>query len=342
MDVLADMLDRSRARGAAFAHTSMTGHWALVFDGGPGLAVHAMLDGEGLLLLDGERDRIALLPGDVVLVRGTRAHRLADRPGTRPVTIAELLRDGAVPGSTRRFAGGDGTAGIRAGFFCGAYRFEGDLCAELLDALPDVVHVRPAAGSPLRTALDLLAHEIGDETAAQQTMLDRLLDVVLVHLLREHLRREGTQAPPWYRALDADPQIAAALSLLHDDPARAWTVAELATAVNLSRAAFARRFSALLGSAPLEYLTSWRMALARERLRDTDDRLAAVAQAVGYASEFSFAAAFKRAHGVAPGRWRRQSRLPGAAGSRDVGDDRVADGLVDHEGVVVAVDGVQG
>ncbi len=312
MDVLADLLDRSRARGAAFAHTTMRGGWGLEMPVGAQLIVHAMLEGEGLLLVEGEPP-VRLLPGDVVLVRGTLPHRLADAPDRRCTTLDELLRDGAVPGSDRRYAGGDGQGDAVAAFFCGAYLFAGDLCSELLASLPDVVHVRPAAASALRGALDLLAHEMGGDAAGQQTLLDRLLDVVLVHLLREHLTRAADDAPRWFRARQADPQVAAALARVHEDPARAWTVGELADAVNLSRAAFARRFTAAVGSAPLEYLTGWRMALARERLRDTDDRLAAVAAAVGYASEFSFAAAFKRHHGTAPGRWREQQQAQASA-----------------------------
>jgi AraC-like DNA-binding protein len=140
-------------------------------------------------------------------------------------------------------------------------------------------------------------------------VLDRLLDVVLVGVLREHFGRAGAGAPPWYRALD-DPQVGRALRALHADPARPWTVAALAAEVGLSRAAFARRFTALVGEPPLEYLTGWRMALAREQLRETRDGLAAVARAVGYGSEFAFAAAFKRHHGVAPGRWRTLDRPP--------------------------------
>lgn len=81
----------------------------------------------------------------------------------------------------------------------------------------------------------------------------------------------------------------------------------------LSRSAFARRFTAQLGVAPLAYLTDWRMALARERLRDTDDGLAAIAGSLGYASEFSFAAAFKRRYGTAPGRWRARAHRPALA-----------------------------
>jgi AraC-like DNA-binding protein len=88
-------------------------------------------------------------------------------------------------------------------------------------------------------------------------------------------------------------------------------VAELADHALLSRSAFARQFTDLVGQAPLAYLGDWRMALARERLRDTDARLAAISTSLGYASEFSFAAAFKRHHGVAPGRWRSDARRRG-------------------------------
>lgn len=102
--------------------------------------------------------------------------------------------------------------------------------------------------------------------------------------------------------------IDAALSALHADPAHQWTVAELAEHALMSRSAFARHFTEIVGVAPLTYLSGWRMALARERLRDDGASLAAVGRSLGYASEFSFAAAFKRHHGTAPGRWRARAR----------------------------------
>ncbi|WP_091379594.1 helix-turn-helix transcriptional regulator [Geodermatophilus sp. DSM 45219] len=108
-------------------------------------------------------------------------------------------------------------------------------------------------------------------------------------------------APAWFRAL-TDPAVGAALRALYADPASPWTVAALADQAHPSRASFARRFTAQLGTGPLSYLTDWRMALARERLRDTDDGLAMIAHTLGYASEFS-SQTFKRHHDIAPGRW---------------------------------------
>jgi AraC-like DNA-binding protein len=212
------------------------------------------------------------------------------QPGSEPSTGAARLTYGSGPGDPTTF-------------FCGAYQFEGDLCGGLLAGLPDLTVVRPRAGSSLRGALDVFSSELLQDAPGQQALLDSLLNVILVQALREQLASDMAAAPAWFRAM-SDPGVGAALRAVHADPQRAWTVADLAAAASLSRATFARRFTGLLGMAPLAYVTDWRMALAREQLRVGDMGLASVARALGYASEFSFAAAFKRHHGIAPGRWR--------------------------------------
>lgn len=219
--------------------------------------------------------------------------------------IGELLTPAT--GVSRQVAVGAEDDDLSAAFFCGAYRFEGDLCGSLLEALPPRLLLRPAPGSTLRATMDLLAREMLRDDPGQQALLDRLLDVALVQILREHLTSCAGDAPGWFRAA-SDARIDAALSALHADPAHQWTVAELAEHALMSRSAFARHFTEIVGVAPLTYLSGWRMALARERLRDDGASLAAVGRSLGYASEFSFAAAFKRHHGTAPGRWRARAR----------------------------------
>jgi AraC-like DNA-binding protein len=113
--------------------------------------------------------------------------------------------------------------------------------------------------------------------------------------------------PAWYRAL-VDPGIGAALRLMHGDPAHRWTVGELAAEVGMSRAAFAARFTGLVGTPPLTYLTDWRLTTAADLLRDTESTVAGVARSVGYADAFAFSVAFKRANGVSPSSWRQQAR----------------------------------
>jgi len=306
MDVLTDLLSRTRARGAGFSHTTLHGSAGVAFPPGPGLAVHVMVDGEAHLQAAGAETRVAA--GDVVLVRGPVPHGLASPAGARSVPLVDVMAAGPLPGTARAFAVGPDDRPVAAVFFCGAYLFDGELFAGLLAALPDTVVLRPAAGGALRATTDLLAREVLGDEPGQQALLDRLLDVTLVQVLRQHFTAAGDAAPPWFRA-SGDPGVGAALRALHAEPAAPWTVAELARVASLSRGAFARRFRELLGVPPLTYLTDWRMALARERLRDGDEGLAAVAAAVGYRSEFAFAAAFKRHHGSAPGRWRATRRV---------------------------------
>jgi AraC-like DNA-binding protein len=301
VDVLTDLLQRSRARGAAFAHSTVHGDWGVGFAAGPRVSVHAIVQGEAHLWADAPEDAARLAPGDIVLVRESQRHQMAHQPGAACIPFHELPLD---PTGRRRVVDGDGPATV---FFCGAYDFEGDLCRSTLDALPRTFRLRPGPGSTLRATMDLLGREMLHDAPGQQALLDRLLDVALVQVLREHFTAEDTSAPAWFRA-SGDPHVGAALRAMHAEPARQWTVADLAAEAALSRSAFARRFTDQLGVGPLAYLTDWRMALARERLRDSDDRLAAVAQSLGYGSEFAFAAAFKRHHGDAPGRWRTAKR----------------------------------
>ncbi|TCO60763.1 AraC-like DNA-binding protein [Actinocrispum wychmicini] len=130
--------------------------------------------------------------------------------------------------------------------------------------------------------------------------------------------RPGAALPAWHRAL-ADPAIGDALRLLHEDPAHRWTVAALAAKVGMSRAAFAARFTSLVGQPPLTYLTGWRMTLGADLLRDTE---ATVARTVGYEDAFAFSVAFKRARGVSPSVWRRQCADPGATERGTAAEDR--------------------
>jgi AraC-like DNA-binding protein len=270
----------------------------------PGLAVHVVVEGELSLWTTAEPEAgIRLRAGELALVRGDVEHRIGHLAGAACRDLDEALAAGADPTVARRVLVGDAEGPPAAEFFCGAYLFEGDLCDGLLQLLPDTLVVRPAVGSTLRSSLDLMGLEVVRDDPGQQALLDRLLDVALIQILREHFSEREVDAPAWFRGM-ADPPVASALRAMHDDPAHPWTVGELASEVGLSRAAFARRFNDVVGQAPLTYLTDWRMALAREQLRGSDDGLAAVAAGVGYTSEFAFAAAFKRHHGTAPGRWR--------------------------------------
>jgi len=182
VDVLTDLLERSRARGAAFSSTTARGTWGLTFPGSAPLSVHALVQGEAHLWSADHDGALHVFPGDVVLIREHTRHHLASQADGRCVPLAEAMA--TVSGVGRRLEVGDPGEPVAATFFCGAYRFEGDLCQSLLQALPDMLPLRPAAGSTLRATMDLLAGEMLRDDPGQQTLLDRLLDVALVQILR--------------------------------------------------------------------------------------------------------------------------------------------------------------
>jgi AraC-like DNA-binding protein len=310
MDLLYDHLVHARAAGAVFARTVAEPPWGLRLDGSIQLAVHTVVRGRAYLWLSTPGSAVELLPGTVALVRGGPDHYIGHEPGADCVEPEEFRTRHAQAGP-----GGDGRVGgsrqVRDSpqatvFLCGAYRFSGDVGKGLLDALPQVMTLSPAIDDPLRDVITLLSRELVRTEPAQQIVLDRLLDLLLVLAIRTDFRHSPT-APPWYRA-SADPRISPALQAMHENAARQWTVPELAATSGLSRAAFARAFRQALGQAPMQYLTEWRMTLARDHLRTGDLGLAQIADAVGYGSSFAFAAAFRRHHGDPPGAWRQRER----------------------------------
>ena len=203
----------------------------------------------------------------------------------------------------------DGSAAATV-MLCGAYLLDRSRAHPLLDDLPEVIHLPARVGRHpgLRAAVDLLGGELEQPRPGGDAMLPALLDVLLLHVLRAWFDEQSAHAATGWAAALRDPAVAAGLRAIHSDPGRQWTVAELAAQAGLSRAAFARRFAALVGQPPQAYLTWWRMTLATRLLRDGDAPLATVARKVGYTSEFAFAHAFKREYGLAPGGLRRSAR----------------------------------
>ncbi|NYI06360.1 AraC-like DNA-binding protein [Allostreptomyces psammosilenae] len=330
MDALAGLLDGPRARGAFLLRSVMEPPWCVRVEDRAPLTLLLMERGDAWVVPDGGRPPVRLRPGDVAVVRGPDAYRVADDPATPPrVVIHPGQRSTTVDGEELCAVMDLGvrTWGERpdgsAVMLSGTYQLTGEVGRRLLDALPGVLLLeRQAWESPLPA---LLGEEIGRAQPGQEVFLDRLLDLLLIAVLRAWFARPEAAAPAWYRA-HGDPVVGRALRLLHEEPAHPWTVAELAARVGVSRAALARRFTALVGEPPMAYLTEWRLTLAADLLCEPDATLGAVARRVGYGSSFALSAAFKRVRGISPQEYR-------AAGGRP------ADGQAVAVAVAVAVAG---
>jgi AraC-like DNA-binding protein len=179
----------------------------------------------------------------------------------------------------------------------GAYGMEGEVSRRLLRSLPRfVVLTEEQLDSPL---IPLLADEIIKDSPGQDAVLDRLLDLLLIAVLRAWFARPEADPPAWYLG-QSDPVVGPALRLLQHHPEHRWTVSELAASCGVSRATFARRFTDVVGEPPMQFLTGWRLALAADLVREPGATLETVARRVGYSTAFALSTAFKRQYGLSP------------------------------------------
>jgi AraC-like DNA-binding protein len=303
VDAFVGLLDGPRARGAFLLRSIMDPPWAVRIQDQAPLALMAIVRGEAWVVPD-EGDATRLGPGDVAILRGPDPYTIADRPTTPPRVVIH-------PGQRCTSPDGEELAqamdlGVRTWgndrdgstiMLVGIYERRREISQRLLGALPARSVLRKEAwDSPL---IPLLGAEIVKDEPGQEAVLDRLLDLLVIAVLRAWFARPNAEAPTWYRA-NSDPVVGKALRMLHNNPAHPWTVATLAAETGVSRAALARRFMELVGEPPIKYLTSWRLSLAADLLREPDATVSAVAAEVGYSSPFALSTAFKRVHGISP------------------------------------------
>lgn len=305
-DPLTDVLDMLRVRGAVLGHLRAHSPWGIELAHMPRAVFHAVSAGACWVRLPGHEPR-ELVAGDVVLLPTGAAHTIYSAP-----TAPARPWSGVTKQQARTDAGEillDGPGGVTR-VICAAYEYDFDVAHPLLSLLPPMLLVSSEAthGAQLMHAtLGALNHELAARPAAWGTVVDRLIDVLFVYVIRAWLANEARDESSWLGAL-RDPGISRALTVMHGSPASPWTVDSLARETNLSRATLTRRFTSLVGEAPLSYLTRWRMDIAAQQLRETDDAVSAIAHRVGYTSEFAFSRAFTRMRGDAPGRYRLSTR----------------------------------
>ncbi|OLT38310.1 AraC family transcriptional regulator [Actinomadura sp. CNU-125] len=313
MDVLSDVIAVMRTGEPRSALVEWSVPWGQRFRTVPGAAGFQIVLRGPCWFIPEDGAPFPLAVGDVVFLPHESRHGLADAPST---PLAEHICD---PQEDVRFerryaaapAGRANAGSLVTVTLCGAYQLDAARAHPLLNDLPPLLHLPARLGHHprLRAAVDLLGAELEEPQQGTGALVPALLDTLLLYILRAWLAEQpaGSGATGWAAAL-ADPAISTALEAIHRDPARPWSVAGLGAHAGLSRAAFSRRFTALVGRPPLAYLTWWRLTTAMRLLRDSDAPLSVVAEQVGYGSEFAFANAFKREFNLAPGRYRRNSR----------------------------------
>lgn len=314
VDVLTDVLQTVRVSSVCYGRVELGAPWGIRVGKSEAAAFHVLLRGNAWLEVDGLSEPVALASGDLFALPHGHAHTLRDSLDTVARPLEEIVQSGACAGGTLKL-GGSGAAGT---LVCGAFQFEDRRNNPLLNVLPPLVLIKGEDGRAvhwLEPTLQFMACEAASARPGAQTVVSRLADILFIQIVRGFLSSTPESQRGWLRAL-TEPQIGAALSLIHQDPKQPWTVATLASKVGMSRSTFAGRFAELVGEPPLHYVTRWRMQRAASLLREGKATLADIADRVGYESEAAFSKAFKRWVGAAPGAYRKAQR--GASnGSRD-------------------------
>jgi AraC-like DNA-binding protein len=264
-----------------------------------------VLQGGCHLTIDGadHSDTLTLDEGDFVLIpaaRGFATSSLERRPPADGATVTTPIAP--FPGGARV---GDPDGAVTLRMLVGHCEFGSPDAALLVPLLPHWVHVR--GEHRLATLVQMVGDESRADRPAREIVMARLLEVMLIEALRS---TASTAASPGLVRGLYDPKLALVLRGLHERPAHGWSVAQLAREAGMSRSAFFERFSRVVGVAPMEYLIAWRMALAKQLLRQREHAIAAIAERVGYSSVSTFGVAFTRHVGVPPGRYARQAPEP--------------------------------
>lgn len=304
MDTLSLILDDMHFDGVVFVSTVNNPPWSWHL-AMPGVAcAHVITQGQAWLMRDGEAP-LLLETGDLVVLPGGLPHRIQDRPQSQ--AEPQDLR----PHMSQAVLGPCGSAedGPQACHVISTHaRFDVDMAAPLIRALPPVMRIRGLGSAPppwLAVGLQFLALEVASRRPAQQAILNRVGDILFMQCIRDHVESVPEGSGNWLVALK-DKALSTALGHIHRSPQHNWTVPELAQQACLSRSAFADRFTQTMGEPPLTYLTRHRMRLAARNLHSTALPIGKVADQVGYASEAAFSQAFKREYGLSPSAWRQQ------------------------------------
>jgi AraC-like DNA-binding protein len=333
MDVLSDVLRVVRLSGAVFFTAEFSSPWAIESPTPQSLAAAVMPDAECVvlfhILVDGECEVACqdhpvttMETGDVVVFPRGDTHTMRSPRATTTTPLGSVFSPGVyeeIPQLT--FGGGGRASRLVCGYLNCDQRF-----SPLVEALPTMLLVRgrddysvieavdasgirptsvpPGSRSWLGTTLKFTTSEAMAARPGNAAMLGRLTELMFVEILREYMQRLPANQGGWLGGLN-DPHVGRALRLVHANPARDWTVEELAREAAVSRSVLAQRFTALVGETPMRYLTSWRMELAKQMLREGARNIQDVATRVGYDSEAAFNRAFKRATGSPPATWRK-------------------------------------
>ncbi|MBZ7925023.1 AraC family transcriptional regulator [Ensifer adhaerens] len=293
-DILSDVLALVDATSHLSVGLVTGGDWSVRIDHFDGLKFNAVIRGKAWLAVDGIEDPIPMVEGDCFILTRSIGFTLASDLSLEATPASVAFAD--QEGNIARFGAKDDFLVLG-----GKMTIDEAAAGLLADVLPSVIHVSAGStlASDLRWLIEKLVREVSDARPGSRSLPSHLMHLMFVEGIRSCLSETKGINSGWVGALH-DPRIGRVLEAMHSDPARRWSLPDLASIAGMSRANLALRFKKLVGTSPLEYLASWRMQLASRELRHTKAAISRVAERLGFSSESAFSATFKRHFGHTP------------------------------------------
>lgn len=293
MDVISDILRLLNLRSSVYFHSSFCGSWALDGKNAHQATFHLIARGNCWLHLVEQKTDIALTGGDLVVFPRDVAHTISD--SQQPPDKVD---------SPPRPAGADEIPSTS--LICGYFDFESPQINPLLDAMPDLVHIKnedPARTSAMNSLLNFITSETEAAEPGSEAMVDKLSEILFIHVVRAYMAQSKVDSG--VLAALTDKALSKVVAAIHKEPGAKWSVDRLAEQAGMSRSAFAKYFQRITEMTPMQYVTRWRMQVAYESLRNSKTPVAVIAEHSGYQTEASFRKAFKETTGESPGAVRK-------------------------------------
>ncbi len=302
MDVLADVLRAVRLEGTAYFEAAFAAPWGMSFAGSEVANFHLVKEGRCWVTSEALSESCTLSAGDIVVFPHGSPHRLASDQTAEAMPAQQFIAETKHEEEGRLVYGG---AGKHTTLICGHFSHDPTSCHPLWDALPDIIVLESGTDEIIETATQMTVSATEGPGAGASALVDRLAEILLIQIIRAYAT--GTEGGRGFIAALSNNAIGRLLQAIHEEPAKQWTVEEMAQRAGMSRSALTTTFQRLLEVPPMQYLTTWRMHRAKDLLRSSQLHLADVAQKVGYESEWAFAKAYKRVFGEGPGAARRNA-----------------------------------
>jgi AraC-like DNA-binding protein len=318
MDALSDVLKSVKLEGAVFIDAEFAAPWCvrssyglnnaepMLPEGGHVVFFHLVTQGTCKVRLADGGETLEAVAGDLIVFPHDDQHLLGSDLNLLPVPSADTIRGDASKGLQLVKFRAESSAGATTHCVCGFVSCSRSLLRPLLESLPRVLCISIDSGPAAALVRELVRTGVSESSADRPggaSIRTKLSELLFVEAMRRYASRAADSGRGWLAGVQ-DVQVGRALSLMHGDPSRPWTVESLARMVGTSRSALAERFATLVGQTPIQYLTRWRLALAAQALREEEISISRLAERSGYESEAAFSRAFKREYGVAPSGWR--------------------------------------